>query len=80
VTPKICGGCRRELEVGDRYIEDSPAGYLGNDVSPEIDGLVADILSGDATLSGRSGGKVVYCEDCTEPGGHYTFQTYGEAA
>jgi hypothetical protein len=30
---------------------------------------------------GGSGGEVVFCEDCTEPGGEYLFETvYGDDA
>lgn len=67
-----CSGCQRELEVGDRYIKDSASGYLGESVSPEIDGLLADIMGGTA-------GEIFYCEDCTQEGGDYMFDTvYGD--
>jgi hypothetical protein len=67
-----CSDCNRELEVGDRYIEDSASAFLGRDADPEIDGLIADILGG-------TGGKVVYCEDCTQEGGHWKLNTvYGD--
>ena len=72
----ICGDCGRKLEVGDQYIEDTPSGYIGKESDPLIDGLVADIFGGDATLSGGAGGKIVFCEDCTERGGDYRFSTY----
>jgi hypothetical protein len=71
-----CAGCRREIEVGDRYIVDSPSGFMASmgsaDRDSGLDGLVADLLGG-------SGGKVFYCTDCTEPGGDYMFETcYGD--
>lgn len=67
-----CAGCNRELDVGDLYIEDTSSGFTKSASDPAIDGLIADILGG-------SGGKVSFCEDCTEPGGDYLFETvYGD--
>lgn len=77
----ICAGCRRELEVGDLYIVDTASGFLDTEATPEIDGLIADIFGGDDTLSGAAGGKVVFCEDCTDKtkDGRYLFDTvYGD--
>jgi hypothetical protein len=70
-VPMICAGCRRELEVGDQYIEDSASGYIGAEADPMIDGLIADIMGG-------AGGKVIFCEDCTipDPSSKYRFSTY----
>lgn len=48
----ICAGCRRTLEVGDQYIDDTASGFVGQDADPLIDGLIADIMGGDSTLSG----------------------------
>jgi hypothetical protein len=65
----LCAGCNREIEVGDRYILDTVAGFLKHDADPLVDGLVAEIFGADD-------GKVRFCEDCTEPGGDYLFETY----
>ena len=72
-----CAGCRRQLEVGDRYIQATASEYLGveqgREATPELDGIMAEVLG-----SGH-GDKVVYCEDCTVPGGHFRFDTvYGD--
>jgi hypothetical protein len=68
-----CAGCRRELDVGDRYIKDKASGFIGRPTSPEIDGLIAEILGSDCD------GSVLYCEDCTEEGGEYMLDTvYGD--
>lgn len=64
-----CFGCKREIEIGDRYIEDSASGFSGQESTPEIDGLIADIFGG-------AGGKVVFCDDCTVDGGDYMFETF----
>lgn len=68
-----CAGCRREIEVGDHYIEDTPSGFmtaLGNEqVNPELDDIMAMCLGGTGT-------KIVYCEDCTREGGDYKLETY----
>lgn len=67
-----CFGCQRDLEVGDHYIKDTASGFLKQDASPEIDGLIAEIMGGQ-------GGNVVVCEDCTVVGGDYMFETvYGD--
>ena len=63
-----CAGCNRELEVGDRYIEDTPSGFMKAGDSG-MDDLLASILGG-------SGGKIAYCEDCTQDGGDYLWETY----
>ncbi len=69
-----CAGCNRELQVGDRYIEDSASGFMKKDDGPELDDLMALVLGG-------SGGKIRYCEDCTQDGGDYFFETvYGDEA
>jgi hypothetical protein len=54
-----CAGCRRELDVGDQYIEDTASGFLGRPDNG-MDDLMAEILG-----SGK-GDKIIYCEDCTE--------------
>lgn len=66
-----CAGCNRELEVGDRYIEDAPSAFMKVE-DTETDDLLASILGG-------SGGKITYCEDCTQPGGdHFLATFYGD--
>lgn len=68
-----CADCRRELEVGDQYIEATAGEYLGKEVAPELGGLMADIFG-----SGR-GDKIIYCEDCTVRGGDFMLNTvYGD--
>jgi hypothetical protein len=68
-----CGGCNREIEVGDRYIVDSASGFLK---TQDSDADIDDLISG---IFGASDGKVRFCEDCTKPGGGYLFETnYGE--
>ena len=68
-----CAGCRREIEIGDDYIEDTPSGFMAalgdKAVIPELDDVMASVLGGAGT-------KIVYCEDCTEPGGDYKFKTF----
>jgi hypothetical protein len=64
-----CFECKREIEIGDHYIEDSASGFAGREADPEIDGLIADIFGG-------AGGKVVFCEDCTQEGGDYKLETF----
>lgn len=64
-----CAGCNKELEVGDLYIEDTPSGFMKDDSDNVIDEIIVDILGG-------SNGKIYYCEDCTESGGDYLFNTF----
>jgi hypothetical protein len=60
------------LEVGDRYIQDTSSGFTKQASDPEIDSLIAEILGG-------SGDRVFFCEDCTQEGGDYLFETvYGD--
>lgn len=67
-----CSGCQREIEVGDRFIKDTATGFIGKDADPLIDSLIADIFGG-------TDGEVVYCEDCTQDGGSYMWETnYGD--
>jgi hypothetical protein len=66
-----CSGCRRDLEVGDQYIEDTASGFMDR-ADDGLDGLMAEIM-------GAGNGKIVYCEDCTQDGGRYRFNTvYGD--
>jgi hypothetical protein len=66
-----CSGCRRELDVGDHYIEDTASGFLGREADG-LDDLMAEVMGG------RSG-KIIFCEDCTQDGGDYLFETvYGD--
>lgn len=71
----ICADCRRELEIGDQYIEGTPGEIIGQDIDPEISGIIADLLGGHK-LDGGSGGKLIYCEDCTVHGGDFLLSTY----
>jgi hypothetical protein len=63
-----CFGCQHELEVGDRYIEDTASGFIGQEANDGIDGLIADLFGGH-------GGKVIFCAECTQAGGDYKFET-----
>jgi hypothetical protein len=72
----ICAGCRHVMEIGDQYIEGVASDYVHQDVAPEIASLLADILGGNAALDGSTGGKIVYCEDCTVDGGDFRLSTY----
>lgn len=64
-----CAGCQRKLVAGDRYIEDTPAGFMGKEPDEAAD-LMADLLGG-------RDGKIVYCEDCTQDGGRYVIRARG---
>lgn len=69
-----CAGCNDEIEVGDRFIVDTSSGFLKSDAEPVVDDIIASLFGG-------SDGKVRFCEDCTEPGGDYLFETnYGEVS
>ncbi len=74
----ICGGCQRELVAGDRYIEDTPSGYIGKDTDPNIDALLVDLMTHNDRLDGTSD-HLIFCEGCTDKTreGRYHFQTYG---
>jgi hypothetical protein len=65
--PIKCEACKRELEVGDRYIVDTPSGFIGG--SGELDDLISEVL-------GSTDGKLYYCENCTVSGGDHLFETY----
>jgi hypothetical protein len=65
-----CAGCFQEIEIGDRYIEDTPSGFVGGDYS------AADKLT--AMVLGSSDNKVRFCEDCSEPGGDHMLKTHYE--
>lgn len=73
---RICGGCQRKLKPGDRYIEDTPGGYIGKDRDPEINALLVDLMTHNDRLDGTSD-RLIFCEDCTETGGRYQWQTFG---
>jgi len=67
-----CIGCFRDLKAGDRYIEDTVSGFI-NGGSAE-DSIMAELFGG-------KDGKVLFCEDCTQQGGNYLFETvYEESA
>ena len=68
----ICIGCGRELEAGELYIEDTVSGFLKSDADPEIDDIMATIFPGPGE------DKVIFCADCTEPGGDYIFKKVGD--
>jgi hypothetical protein len=70
-TPRLCAGCNRPFEVGDRYIVDTSSGFLGKDGNPEVDDIMAGIFGG-------SDSKLWLCEDCTEPGEGWLTETYYE--
>ena len=55
-----CATCGHEFRVGDRYIEDTSSGFVGEGADPAVDDLMADLFGG-------SDGKVLLCENCTEP-------------
>jgi hypothetical protein len=63
-----CAGCSREIEVGDSYLEATASEILGS-TDTAVDDLIAEVTGG-------RDGKVVYCEDCTEPGGRFRMNTY----
>lgn len=68
-----CVGCNKEIEIGDRYIEDTVSGFLRSETEPDTYGIIAELFGG-------AGGKVFFCEDCTEDGGDYLYETnYGDA-
>jgi hypothetical protein len=86
----ICGGCQRELQAGDLYIEDTPLGYIGKDYPggdaawtlADIDALLVDLMTHNDRLDGTSD-RLIFCEACTDPTreGRYQLQTYsGEAS
>ena len=67
-----CINCDKVLKVGDRYIEDTPSGFLNEDSPAEIDSIISSVFGG-------TDGKIYYCENCTVPGGDYMFSTvYGD--
>jgi hypothetical protein len=76
VPRPICGGCQRHLQPGDRYIEDTPSGYIGKESSPDTNALLVDLMTHNDGLDGTSD-RLVFCEGCTSPGGRYEFKTYG---
>lgn len=63
-----CAGCRAEIEVGDRFIKDTPAAFMGKG-DDGLNGLMADIMGGVGT-------EIVYCEDCTQEGDGWKLETY----
>jgi len=71
-----CADCGCDLEVGDHYIEGTASDYLHQKVDPEAESLMADIMGGHRELDGASGGKIIFCEDCTRPGGDFRLETY----
>lgn len=63
-----CAGCMGAIEVGDRFIKAAPSEFMGR-ADDGLDGLMAGLLGG-------RGGEVAYCEDCTQDGGRFKFETY----
>ena len=73
-TVARCAGCNRVFQVGDHYITDTSSGFAKAESDPVVDDLISGIFGG-------SDGMVRFCEDCTEPGGDYLFETfYGDEA
>jgi hypothetical protein len=68
--PPTCASCGHEFQPGDRYIEDRSSGFIGK---PEPNDAVDDIM---ADIFGGSDGKIMLCEGCTMPGGHYRPKTF----
>jgi len=69
-----CAGCQKELEVGDQYIAAKASEFIGTEPSGEVDLLIAELFGG-------SDGRIVYCEDCTQPDGDWLLETvYGDEA
>jgi len=66
----ICAGCQRTLEVGDQYIEATAGEFMGEDIGAGMNDLMAELLGGS------KGGKLIYCEDCTQTGGDFMFSTF----
>jgi hypothetical protein len=74
-----CAGCRRELDVGDQYIQFTASEWAErNNLMPlaGMDDLMADLMD-----SGY-GENIVFCEDCTQETGNGWFldTVYGEEA
>jgi len=65
-----CAGCSRELKDGVLYIEGAASEFIGKEPNPEVDDLVAKILSGGKT--------VIYCKACTNRGGPFDVKVYRE--
>jgi hypothetical protein len=63
-----CFGCSRELEPGDEYIEDAASRFVGGAAESTFDGLIAKVMC-DAD-------NVIFCTDCTVPGGEYETRTF----
>lgn len=62
-----------KIEVGDRFIRATPSEFMGGE-DGGLDGLMAGLLGG-------TGGKVAYCEPCTQEGGEWALEThYGDDA
>jgi hypothetical protein len=73
----VCGGCQREVKPGDRYIEDTPHGYIGGkSLGADLDALLVDLMTHNDKLDGTSN-RLIFCEACTEtrPDGGYKLQT-----
>ena len=68
----ICTECKKELEIGDKYIKCLPHEVANMEINPEIDNLILDLFGGHE-------GHLIYCEDCTILGGQFLFDTiYGD--
>jgi len=71
-----CAGCHRDLEIGDQYIKFTMSEFAkaeGLEQSPavaELDDLFGDIMGS------QHGDDIIYCEDCTERGGQWRFDTF----
>jgi hypothetical protein len=58
-----CAGCRRELDVGDQYIQFGANEYFERNNMTPLEGM-DDIFA--ELMGSNHGDKLVYCEDCTE--------------
>lgn len=64
-----CAGCSRELQVGEPVLVGTAGAFLGRPTEESTDELMALIF-------GAKDGKLRFCEECTEPGGEFRFETY----
>lgn len=68
-----CATCGHEFVEGDRFIVDTSSGFLGLPDEHGVDNIMAEIF-------GATDGKLRICEDCTQAGGSYLFETfYGDS-
>lgn len=58
-----CAGCRRELDVGDQYIQFQASEWAEREGLEPLEGL-DDVFA--VVMGSSHGDKVVLCEDCTQ--------------